>query len=72
MQTLPSGRLSEESADEVSAVRRAEVEASPQDWRAWFRLADAYGLARDTPRGRQALRTAVRLEREERQHGQGD
>ncbi|MDP9436715.1 MAG: hypothetical protein M3P93_16625 [Actinomycetota bacterium] len=66
VETLPSGRLSKAAADAVFAQRRAEVEAAPRDWRAWFRLADAYGLARDTPRGRRALRTAVRLEREER------
>lgn len=63
---LPSGRLTQEAADEVFAVRRAEVEAAPQDWAAWFRLADAYGQARDTPRGRTAMRTAVRLERASR------
>ncbi len=60
---LPSGRLTKEAADELFAVRRAEVEAAPQDWRAWFRLGLAYGDARDTPRGRTAMRKAVRLER---------
>ena len=60
---LPSGRISKEAADDVFAEAKAEVEAAPEDWRAWFRLADAYGLARDTPRGRQAMRRAIRLER---------
>lgn len=63
VETLPSGRITRESADRLFEVRRAEVEAAPEDWRAWFRLADAYGLARDTPRGRRAMRTAIRLER---------
>lgn len=63
---LPSGRISRESADALFEVRKAETEAAPEDWRAWFRLADAYGLARDTPRGRRAMRTAIRLERAER------
>lgn len=64
---LPSGRVRRDAADALFAERKAEVEAAPRDWRAWFRLADAYGLARDTPRGRRALRTAIRLEREERE-----
>jgi hypothetical protein len=63
---LPSGRVPKEAADLLFADRKAEVEAAPDDWRAWFRLADAYGLARDTPRGRSAMRTAIRLERESR------
>ena len=63
---LPSGRISKESADALFEERKAEVEAAPDDWRTWFRLADAYGLARDTPRGRRAMRTAIRLERESR------
>lgn len=60
---LPSGRLTREAADRLFAERKAEVEAAPQDWRAWYRLAVAYGQARDTPRGRRAMRTAIRLER---------
>ncbi|MGP4112478.1 hypothetical protein ACTWP5_16400 [Streptomyces sp. 4N509B] len=41
--------------------RRAEVEASPGDWRCWFRLAVAYHEARDTPRARRAITHAIRL-----------
>ena len=63
---LPSGRLPKGVADAVFEARKAEVEAAPDDWRAWWRLAAAYGDARDTPRGRQALRRAVALEREDR------
>ena len=63
---LPSGRLTRDAADALFAERRREVEAAPDDWRAWFRLATAYGDARDTPRGRTAMRRAVRLERAER------
>ncbi|MCW2605536.1 MAG: hypothetical protein JWO60_229 [Frankiales bacterium] len=63
VELLPSGRVSRASADALFAERQAEVEAAPEDWRAWFRLADAYGLARDTPRGRKAMRTAIRLEK---------
>lgn len=63
---LPSGRLTRDAADALFDERRAEVEADPDDWRAWFRLGTAYGDARDTPRGRRAMRRAVRLERQQR------
>lgn len=60
---LASGRLEKDDADRVFELRRAEVEASPEDWRAWWRLAAAYGEARDARRGRRAMRKAVALER---------
>ena len=60
---LPSGRLEKADADRVFELRRAEVEAAPEDWRAWWRLAAAYGEARDARRGRRAMRKAVALER---------
>ena len=66
VERLPSGRITKETADRLFEGRRAEVEAAAEDWRGWFRLADAYGLARDTPRGRRAMRTAIRLEKAER------
>lgn len=59
----PSGRLSKADADLVFEDRRREVELAPEDWRAWWRLAAAYGEARDPRRGRRAMRTAVTLER---------
>ncbi len=59
----PSGRLSKDDADAIYALRAADVEASPQDWRNWWRLAAAYGEARDPKRGRRAMRKAVTLER---------
>jgi hypothetical protein len=61
-----SGRLDKADADAVFARRQAEVEAAPQDWRCWWRLAAAYGDARDPARGRRAMRKAVELERSER------
>ena len=45
------------------AVRRAEVEADPESWRAWYLLGVAYGEAGDVPRGRRAVRKAITLER---------
>ena len=59
---LASGRLEKADADAVFEDRRRDVEAAPQDWRAWWRLAAAYGDARDPRRGRRAMRTAVALE----------
>jgi hypothetical protein len=63
---LPSGRLPAEAAEQQFARRKAEVEAAPEDWRAWFRLALAYSDARDSTAGRRAMRRAVGLERAER------
>lgn len=57
----PSGRIDRDSADEVFARRRAETQAAPGDWRAWFRLAVAYHDARDTPRARKAMQRAIAL-----------
>jgi hypothetical protein len=61
----PSGRLRPEAAEALFALRKSQVEAAPEDWRTWWRLAAAYGEARDTARGRQAMRKAVALERTE-------
>ena len=66
---LPSGRLEKADADRVFAQRRAEVEQDPDNWRRWWRLAAAYGEARDPRRGRRAMRRAVSLERTERARG---
>jgi hypothetical protein len=60
-----SGRVDRDAADALFARRRAEVEATPDDWRAWFLLASAYDMARDPQRGRRAMRKAVLLERTE-------
>ena len=56
-----SGRVVKEAADEHFATRQAEVEDAPGDWRTWYRLAVAYDMARDSSRGRRAMRKAVRL-----------
>jgi hypothetical protein len=57
----PSGRVVREAADLAFAGRRAEVEAAPGDWRAWYRLALAYDDAGDRRRAREAMRHAARL-----------
>ncbi|MFF6807830.1 hypothetical protein [Streptomyces sp. NPDC012616] len=61
LKRTPSGRVDRDSADEVFAVRKAETEAAPEDWRTWFRLAVAYHDARDTPRARKAMQRAISL-----------
>lgn len=66
-----SGRLDKADADAIFEDRKREVEAAPGDWRTWWRLAAAYGEARDPRRGRRAMRRAVSLERQERGAGTG-
>jgi hypothetical protein len=63
---LPSGRLDKADADRVFDACRVELEAAPDDWRCWWRLAAAYGEARDPRRGRRAMRRAIALERASR------
>lgn len=58
----PSGRPERAQADELFPAYRADVEAHPEDWRAWFRLGLAYDGAGDRRRARQAIRTAITLE----------
>ncbi len=57
----PSGRVDRTAADALFARRKALVEADPGDWQRWYLLAEAYGEAGDTARGRRAMRTAIRL-----------
>ena len=66
---LPSGRVDAAAADAAFDRWAAEAEASPDDWRVWYRLGIAYGDARDTARGRSALRKAIALEERERARG---
>ena len=62
----PSGRVLREDADAVFPAYRADVEAHPEDWRAWYRLGLAYDGAGDRRRAREAVRRAIRLESAER------
>lgn len=59
----PSGRVDREAAEEAFPRYRKAVEAAPEDWRAWFRLALAYDAAGDRRRARWATRQAIRIER---------
>ena len=61
--TRPSGRIERDAADALFETVRDEVEANPDDWRAWYRLARAYDYAGDRSRARETIRKAVALER---------
>lgn len=62
----PSGRVMREDADAVFPAYRAAAEAHPDDWRVWYRLGIAYDAAGDRRRAREAVRTAIRLEKTDR------
>lgn len=58
-----SGRVDRSEADALFPGYQAAVEALPEDWRAWYRLALVYDAAGDRKRARWATRTAIRLAR---------
>jgi len=62
----PSGRVDRADGDAVFPKYRAQVEASPDDWRAWYRLGLAYDAAGDRRRARGAIREAIRREKTDR------
>lgn len=57
---MPSGRVERDAADARFLRYQREVEESPDDWRAWYRLAIGYDDARDRRRARGAMREAIR------------
>jgi hypothetical protein len=61
LERQPNGRVSSEVAARELTRRQGDVEASPEDWRAWFRLAAAWGDSGDGRRARAAMRRAVAL-----------
>jgi cytochrome c-type biogenesis protein CcmH/NrfG len=62
----PSGRVVREDGDAAFPAFRADVEAHPDEWRAWYRLGLAYDAAGDRRRARAAVRKAIALEGAER------
>lgn len=58
----PSGRVLRSEGEAVFPTYRADVEAHPDDWAAWYRLGLAYDGAGDRRRAREAIRRAIRLE----------
>jgi hypothetical protein len=62
----PSGRPERAAADLEFPAYQAEVEAAPDDWTRWYRLALAYDASGDRRRARWATRRAIRIERASR------
>jgi hypothetical protein len=60
-----SGRPLRDAADAEFPLYKAEAEAAPESWRAWFRLGLAYDASGDRRRARAALRESIRLYRAE-------
>ena len=59
----PSGRIERDAADALFDDVRADVEADPDNWLRWYRLARAYDYAGDRSRAREAMKRAVELQR---------
>ena len=59
---MPSGRIERDAADALFATTRAELDADPDNWRRWYRLARAYDYAGDRSRARETMRRAVALQ----------
>jgi tetratricopeptide (TPR) repeat protein len=57
----PGGRVDRAAADAAFGAYRDMVEAAPESWQAWYRLAFAYDAAGDRRRARAALRKAASL-----------
>ena len=62
----PSGRIERDAADALFVTVKADLEADPDNWLRWYRLARAYDYAGDRARARDTMRAAVRLQ-EQRQ-----
>lgn len=61
-----SGKPERDAVDALFPAYRADVEAHPDDWRAWYRLGLAYDGAGDRRRARGAVRKAIAIERTSR------
>jgi len=57
----PSGRIVKAAADEDFVQYKEEVEANPESWKSWHRLALAYDAAGDRRRARESMRKAIEL-----------
>lgn len=63
--TRPSGRIERDAADALFMTVKAELEADPDNWVRWYRLARAYDFAGDRSRARETMRTAVRMQEQQ-------
>jgi hypothetical protein len=62
---MPSGRIERNAADALFETVRGELEADPDNWRRWYRLARAYDYAGDRGRARETMRKAVDMQERE-------
>ena len=58
-----SGRIDREAAKAEFPIYKDAVEAEPESWRAWLRLALSYDSSGDRPRARWATREALKRSR---------
>ena len=58
----PSGRIERDAADALFETVRGELEADPENWVRWYRLARAYDYAGDRTRARETMKKAVQME----------
>ena len=61
-----SGRPIRSAADAEFPLVKADVEANPGRWQAWFRLGLSYDACGDRRRARSSIRRAIDLERQSR------
>jgi cytochrome c-type biogenesis protein CcmH/NrfG len=57
-----SGRIERGAADALFETVRGELEADPDNWVRWYRLARAYDYAGDRTRARETMKKAVQME----------
>lgn len=57
----PSGRIERDAADALFATVRDELQADPDNWVRWYRLARAYDYAGDRSRARETMKKAVQM-----------
>ena len=57
-----SGRIERDAADALFHTVRLELEADPDNWLRWYRLARAYDYAGDRSRARETMKKAVQME----------
>lgn len=61
-----SGRIDRAAADALFNTVRSELEADPENWLRWYRLARAYDYAGDRGRARETMRKAVAMQAEQK------
>jgi hypothetical protein len=59
---MPSGRIERDAADALFTTVSDELNADPENWLRWYRLARAYDYAGDRSRARETMRKAVDMQ----------